>query len=132
MAEQVIKISSARQHNRKNLHPAIPREKLVVVMRLSGSEESSLALDTLYAEGQRRYVVGTHRSKRFHYFLRSLRVYILWQLCDAKFYIIGEKAPPDVVVLATERIIVTRLQTDVRPFFHSVKYPLRRCVLAPV
>src|SRR6266480_760302 len=51
-----IKISGARQHNLKNLHVEIPREKLVVITGLSGSGKSSLAFDTLYAEGQRRYV----------------------------------------------------------------------------
>jgi excinuclease ABC subunit A len=56
MPAQVIKISGARQHNLKNLHVAIPREKLVVITGLSGSGKSSLAFDTLYAEGQRRYV----------------------------------------------------------------------------
>ena len=56
MRAQVIKISGARQHNLKNLHVEIPREKLVVITGLSGSGKSSLAFDTLYAEGQRRYV----------------------------------------------------------------------------
>jgi len=56
MPAQVIKISGARQHNLKNLHVQIPREKLVVITGLSGSGKSSLAFDTLYAEGQRRYV----------------------------------------------------------------------------
>src|ERR1700716_3761925 len=56
MPAQVIKISGARQHNLKNLHVEIPREKLVVIAGLSGSGKSSLAFDTLYAEGQRRYV----------------------------------------------------------------------------
>src|ERR1700736_4554047 len=56
MPAQVIKISGARQHNLKNLHLEIPREKLVVITGLSGSGKSSLAFDTLYAEGQRRYV----------------------------------------------------------------------------
>src|SRR5213594_77193 len=56
MAAQVIKISGARQHNLKNLNVEIPREKLVVITGLSGSGKSSLAFDTLYAEGQRRYV----------------------------------------------------------------------------
>ncbi len=56
MPTQVIKITGARQHNLKNLHLEIPREKLVVVTGLSGSGKSSLAFDTLYAEGQRRYV----------------------------------------------------------------------------
>src|SRR6201981_922381 len=56
MPAQVIKISGARQHNLKNLHVEIPREKLVVITGLSGSGKSSLAFDTIYAEGQRRYV----------------------------------------------------------------------------
>src|SRR5881296_4712461 len=56
MAANVIKIVGARQHNLKNLTLEIPREKLVVVTGLSGSGKSSLAFDTLYAEGQRKYV----------------------------------------------------------------------------
>ena len=56
MPAEVIKISGARQHNLKNLHVELPREKLVVITGLSGSGKSSLAFDTLYAEGQRRYV----------------------------------------------------------------------------
>src|SRR6195952_1920350 len=56
MPAQTISISGARQHNLKNLHVEIPREKLVVITGLSGSGKPSLAFDTLYAEGQRRYV----------------------------------------------------------------------------
>src|SRR5213078_2919827 len=56
MPAQVIKISGARQHNLRNLTLEIPRERLVVITGLSGSGKSSLAFDTLYAEGQRRYV----------------------------------------------------------------------------
>src|SRR5437867_11411913 len=56
MPAQVIKISGARQHNLKNLHLEIPRDKLVVITGLSGSGKSSRAFDTLYAEGERRYV----------------------------------------------------------------------------
>ncbi len=56
MPSSVIRIAGARQHNLKNLTLEIPREKLVVITGLSGSGKSSLAFDTLYAEGQRRYV----------------------------------------------------------------------------
>ena len=52
----VIRIQGARTHNLQNLNITIPRNKLVVVTGLSGSGKSSLAFDTLYAEGQRRYV----------------------------------------------------------------------------
>ena len=51
-----IKVRGARQHNLKNIDIDIPRNKLVVITGLSGSGKSSLAFDTLYAEGQRRYV----------------------------------------------------------------------------
>ncbi len=55
-SKEYIIISNARVHNLKNLSVAIPRNKLVVITGLSGSGKSSLAFDTLYAEGQRRYV----------------------------------------------------------------------------
>lgn len=55
MADE-IKILGAREHNLKNIDVTIPREKLVVFTGLSGSGKSSLAFDTIYAEGQRRYV----------------------------------------------------------------------------
>ena len=51
-----IKIRGARTHNLKNISLDLPRQKLVVITGLSGSGKSSLAFDTLYAEGQRRYV----------------------------------------------------------------------------
>jgi excinuclease ABC subunit A len=54
--EEAIHIKGARVHNLKNIEVIIPRDKLVVITGLSGSGKSSLAFDTLYAEGQRRYV----------------------------------------------------------------------------
>ena len=51
-----IEIRGARQHNLKNIDLSLPRDRLVVITGLSGSGKSSLAFDTIYAEGQRRYV----------------------------------------------------------------------------
>lgn len=56
MSQDKLIIRGAREHNLKNIHLEIPRDKLVVITGLSGSGKSSLAFDTIYAEGQRRYV----------------------------------------------------------------------------
>src|SRR5690606_13855803 len=56
MAMDYIRIRGARTHNLKNIDLELPRDKLIVITGLSGSGKSSLAFDTLYAEGQRRYV----------------------------------------------------------------------------
>jgi excinuclease ABC subunit A len=56
MAMQEIRIGGARQHNLKNVSLSLPRNALIVMTGVSGSGKSSLAFDTLYAEGQRRYV----------------------------------------------------------------------------
>src|SRR5437773_11635175 len=55
MYKEII-VRGARQHNLKNLDLELPRDQLVVITGLSGSGKSSLAFDTIYAEGQRRYV----------------------------------------------------------------------------
>lgn len=56
MENKVIYVKGAKEHNLKNIDVKIPRDKLVVITGLSGSGKSSLAFDTIYAEGQRRYV----------------------------------------------------------------------------
>ncbi|MDE3173698.1 MAG: excinuclease ABC subunit UvrA, partial [Gemmatimonadota bacterium] len=56
MAEDALIVRGAREHNLRNIDVAIPRDRLTVVTGLSGSGKSSLAFDTIYAEGQRRYV----------------------------------------------------------------------------
>ena len=53
---EIIKIQGARTHNLQNIDLELPRDKLIVITGLSGSGKSSLAFDTIYAEGQRRYV----------------------------------------------------------------------------
>ena len=54
--DKYIRIRGARQHNLKNINLDIPRDKMVVITGLSGSGKYSLAFDTIYAEGQRRYM----------------------------------------------------------------------------
>ena len=56
MSQNVIRVVGAREHNLKNITVEIPRDKMVVITGLSGSGKSSLAFDTIFAEGQRRYV----------------------------------------------------------------------------
>jgi excinuclease ABC subunit A len=56
MAEEFLTVRGAREHNLKNISVSIPRDRLTVITGLSGSGKSSLAFDTIYAEGQRRYV----------------------------------------------------------------------------
>ena len=55
-AQNTIRIRGARQHNLKNIDLELPRDRLIVFTGVSGSGKSSLAFDTIFAEGQRRYV----------------------------------------------------------------------------
>ena len=56
MGKEKLIVRGAREHNLQNINVELPRERLVVITGLSGSGKSSLAFDTIYAEGQRRYV----------------------------------------------------------------------------
>ena len=76
--ENIIKIRGARQHNLKNIDIDIPKNKLVVVTGLSGSGKSSLAFNTIYAEGQRRYVESLSAyARRFLDLMDKLAVAII-------------------------------------------------------
>src|SRR3981081_1474726 len=66
MSSKSITIQGAREHNLRNVSIELPREKLIVFTGLSGSGKSSLAFDTIYAEGQRRYVESlSHDARQF-------------------------------------------------------------------
>ena len=56
MPQDLLVVRGAREHNLKNITVELPRDRLIVITGLSGSGKSSLAFDTIYAEGQRRYV----------------------------------------------------------------------------
>ena len=69
-----ISIRGARTHNLKNIDIDLPRDKLIVITGLSGSGKSSLAFDTIYAEGQRRYVESLSAYAR--QFLSMMEIFI--------------------------------------------------------
>ena len=73
--QKSIKITGARVNNLKNVNVEIPRDKLVVFTGLSGSGKSSLAFDTLYAEGHRRFVESLSSYARMFIGIRILRCY---------------------------------------------------------
>ena len=77
MTQTHIAVRGAREQNLKNISIDIPREKLVVITGLSGSGKSSLAFDTIYAEGQRRYV---ETMQVVGVAITTAKQYILWMI----------------------------------------------------
>ena len=82
MAIDRISVRGARQHNLKNINVDIPRDRFTVITGLSGSGKSSLAFDTIYAEGQRRYVESLSAYAR--QFLDQLENPMLTRLTDSR------------------------------------------------
>jgi GT2 family glycosyltransferase/glycosyltransferase involved in cell wall biosynthesis len=124
-ANETWVVSSVEQ---KLLHKARPDQSIEIVptiAEVSGSNTPFTARrDWLFIGGFQ------HRPNidAVLFFVKDIYPLVSEHLRDAKFYIIGDKAPPEIVALATERIIVAGLQRDVRPFFDSVKLsvaPLR-------
>ena len=75
-----ITIKGAREHNLKNINLRLPRNAFIVITGLSGSGKSSLAFDTIYTEGQRRYLESLSSYAR--QFLEKMKTYSFIKKCD--------------------------------------------------
>ena len=83
--ENRIFVKGAREHNLKNIDVEIPRNKFVVITGLSGSGKSSLAFDTIFAEGQRRYIESLSAyARQFLNQIRPLFYYIIANILRKK------------------------------------------------
>ena len=122
-----IRIRGARTHNLKNINLDLPRNKLIVITGLSGSGKSSLAFDTLYAEGQRRYVESLSAyARQFLQLMEKPDVDLIEGLSPA--ISIEQKAtshnPRSTVGTVTEihdylRLLYARVGTPYCPFFFA-------------
>src|SRR5438552_2455750 len=124
-ADETWVVSSVEHQILKEKWPAKSIEIVSNIVDVPGSATPfSLRRDFLFIGGFQH----PPNTDAVLYFTEAIYPLVNEHLSDAKFYIIGEKPPPEVVALATENIIVTGLQTDVRPFFDSIKLsvaPLR-------
>ena len=102
LSNDKIVIKGARENNLKNMDVTIPRDKLVVFTGLSGSGKSSLAFDTIYAEGQRRYVESLSSYAR--QFLGQMESPTLTVLTGFhRLYLLTKKPPPKTHALRLVR-----------------------------
>ncbi|MBD0329675.1 MAG: excinuclease ABC subunit UvrA, partial [Thermoleophilia bacterium] len=84
MASEELVVHGAREHNLKDVTVRLPRHRLICITGLSGSGKSSLAFDTIYAEGQRRYVVSLYDYERqFLQMMEKPDVVSIEGLCQA-------------------------------------------------
>lgn len=124
-ADETWVTSSAEQKLLREARPNKSTEIVPTIVDVPGSNTPfSLRRDFLFIGGFQH----TPNIDAVVFFLEKIYPLVRERLRDAKFYIIGDKAPPEVVALASENVIVTGLQPDVRPFFESVKLsvaPLR-------
>ena len=118
-------VSSVEQKLLREARPHKSIEIVSTIAEVPGSKTPfALRRDWLFIGGFQH----TPNIDAVLFFVQKIYPLVSEHLRDAKFYIIGDKAPPEIVALATERIIVAGLQRDVRPFFDSVKLsvaPLR-------
>src|SRR6266581_4632884 len=124
-ADETWVVSSVEHQILKEKWPAKSIEIVSNIVDVPGSATPfSLRRDFLFIGGFQH----PPNTDAVLYFTEAIYPLVNEHLSDAKFYIIGEKPPPEIVSLATENVIVTGLQTDIRPFFDSVKLsvaPLR-------
>jgi GT2 family glycosyltransferase/glycosyltransferase involved in cell wall biosynthesis/regulator of replication initiation timing len=124
-ADETWVVSGAEQKLLREARPDKSIEIVPTIVDIPGSKTPfSLRRDFLFIGGFQH----TPNIDAVIFFLEKIHPLVRERLGDAKFYIIGDKAPPEVLALATDSAIVTGLQPDVRPFFESVKLsvaPLR-------
>ena len=108
MAQDSIVIKGAREHNLKNVDISIPRDKLVVITGLSGSGKSSLAFDTIYAEGQRRYVESLSSYARQFLGQMSSPISIRLTVCPLRYQLTRK---PPVKILVRQWVQLQRYTT---------------------
>ena len=124
-ADETWVVSSVEQRLLREARPHKSVEIVSTITEIPGSKTPfALRRDWLFIGGFQH----TPNIDAVLFFLQKIYPLVSEHLRDAKFYIIGDKAPPEIVALATERIIVAGWQRDVRPFFDSVKLsvaPLR-------